>query len=150
MTSVQDWKTARCAKTEDTDHIQAIEALASLIEGDISPADAAQSITSAYAASLKATKRVSGPYRWYDTKLSTFWASYMSNAIGCFGSDEAHARLTSLLVEISELPDLKDDDGVVVKIDHHQTFWSDLPGWGFRFANTGLCESHRELPSDIV
>lgn len=149
MTSVQDWKTAKCAKTEDSDHITAVEALASLLEGNITPADAAQSIATAYTASLKATKRVSGPNRWYDTKLPAFWASYMSNAIECFGSDEVHARLTSLLVEISKLPDLKDDDGVVVKTNRHQTFWSDLPGWGFRFAKTGLCKSHHKLPSDV-
>jgi hypothetical protein len=140
MVSVQDWKAAQCAKTDDTDHIRAIEALASLLEGQTTPADAAQSITTAYAASLKAIKEDSGPSRWLSTKLSKFWANYMSIAIQCFGSTEVDARLTSLLVEISKLPDLSDEDGVVVKTNYDQIFWSDLPGWGFRFANTGLCK----------
>lgn len=149
MISVQDWKTSKCAKTEDTDHIKAIEALASLLEGNISAADAAQSITTAYTASLKATKGGDNHNSWYEAKVAQFWGSYMSDAIACFGATDVQARSISLLVEISKLPDLKDDDGVVVKTIHHQTFWSDLPGWGRHFASAGLCELQQEMMDDV-
>lgn len=66
----------------------------------------------------------------------------MSNAIACFGTTDVQARLISLLSEISGLPDLKNDDDVVIKTTHHQVFWSDLPDWGFQFANAGLCKLH--------
>lgn len=140
MVSVEDWKTAKCAKTDDTEHIQAIEALSSLLEGEKTPANAAQSITKAYAVSLKATKGGSDYNSWYETKVATFWASYMSDAIAYFGSAEVQARLISLLAEISKVSDLKDDDGVVIQNIHHQTFWSDLPGWYRQFVSAGLCK----------
>ena len=142
MVSVQDWKAAKCAKADDADHIRTIEALASLLEDDISPADAALSITTAYATLLKATKGGSVREFWYETKVSQFWRDYLSDAIQCFGSTEVQDRLISLLSEISKLPDLKDDDGVVVKTIDHETFWSDLPDWDYQFARTALCKLH--------
>lgn len=148
MISVQDWKTTKYAKTDDTDHIRAIEALASLLEGNISPTSAAQSITTAYEASLKETKGCSDRNLWCENKVSVFWESYMSDAISCFGSTQEQARLASLLLEISKLPDLKDHDGNVVKSIYNQTFWSDLPGWGWHFPSAGLCKSHLKTLSD--
>ena len=144
MVSVQDWKTAKCEETDDADHIRAIEALASLLEDNMSPADAARSITSAYATILKATKGASESDHnsWYETKVSKFWSFYMSDAIKCFGSTEAQGQLISLLSEISGLPDLEDDDGVVVRTKHHQTFWSDLPDWDRQFTSAALCKLH--------
>jgi hypothetical protein len=138
--SVKEWKKAKCAKTDDTEHLQAIETLSSLLEGETTPADAAQSITTAYAVSLKATKGGSDYNSWYETKVATFWASYMSDAIAYFGSAVVQDQLICLLVEISKVPDLKDDDGVVIKNIHHQTFWSDLPGWDRQFVSAGLCK----------
>lgn len=142
MISAQDWKATKSAKTNDTDQVRAIEALASLLEGSIPPASAAQSIAMAYTASLKATKGCSDRNLWCENKVSEFWSYYMSDAISCFGSTEEHARLTSLLFEISKLPDLKDDDGVVVKSRYDQIFWSDVPGWDPQFASTALCKLH--------
>lgn len=149
MISVQDWKTSKCAITEDTDHVKAIEALASLLGGNIFPADAAKSITTAYAASLKATKGGDNHNSWYETKVAQFWGSDMFDAIACYGGTDVQARLISLLVEISKLPDLKDDHGVVVKTIHHQTFRSDLPGWGRHFASAGLGKLHHNLLIDV-
>jgi len=148
MVSVQDWKTTKCAKAADTDHIRAIEALASLLEGNISPTSAAQSIATAYTASLKATKGCSDRNLWCENKVSVFWASHMSDAIACFGSTEEQVRLASLLLEISKLPDLKDDDGDVLKSRYNQIFWSDLPGWGLHFASTALCELYHKTLTD--
>lgn len=136
MISVQNWKIARCAETEDTDHIRAIDALASLLEGDTSPSEAAEAITKTYGPSLKA---IEGPWKdphWYHNKVTEFWVLYMSNAIRSFGSTEEHERLFELLIEISRQPDLEDDDGMVVKSIHHKTFWVDLPGWAGQVANT--------------
>lgn len=56
MLSVQDWKAAKCANADNVDHIRAIEALASQLEGNMTPVDAAKEITTAYKGSLKATK----------------------------------------------------------------------------------------------
>ena len=149
MVSVQDWKTARCADTEDTDHIRAIDALASLLEGDTSPSEAAKSITTAYAVSLKATKGGSDYNSWYETKVATFWASYMSDAIAFFGNAEVQEQLINLLVEISKVPDLKDDDGIVIRNIHHQTFWSNLPGWDRQFVSAGLCKYKHRMPTGV-
>jgi hypothetical protein len=100
MVSVQDWKAARCETTEDTDHIRAIEALASLLEGDTSPSDAAKAITGAYEASLKAIEGASREGLWYNNKVHHFWGIYMANAVRCFGSAVNHECLYELLVEI--------------------------------------------------
>lgn len=142
MVSLEDWKTAKCADIEDTDHIQAIETLASLLEGDLSPADAAKAITTTYEPSLKAIGGSSTEPLWYNNKVSEFWGIYMSNAVRCFGNIEAQEQLMNLLTEISQQPDLEDDDGVVVtSIDHH-VYWNDLPGWDRHFTDDGLRKSH--------
>ena len=140
MISVQDWKTAKCAEADDADHIRAIEALASLLEGNMTPADAAVKITKTYEASIKVINGSPRKALINDTKLHDFWGAYMSNAIRCFGGAEEHERLFALLVEISSLPDLMDDDGMVVQSDYCTTFWVDLPGWNFCFVDVGLCE----------
>ena len=141
MISVQDWKTAKCADTKDTDHTKAIEALTSLLEGDTFPSDAAKAITKTYEASLKVFRRPwKDPHR-YHNKVTEFWVLYMSNAIRSFGSAEEHERLFELLVEISRQPDLEDDDGMVVKSIDHKTFWVDLPGWAYEAENSASCMS---------
>jgi hypothetical protein len=140
MVSVQDWKTVKCAETEDADHIRAIEALASLLEGNTSPSDAAKAITKTYEASLKAIEGSSKKGLWYNTKVHQFWGIYMSNAIRSFGSAQDHERLFELLVEISGQDNLEDYDGIVMTSIDHKTFWVDLPGWGRHFVDDGLCK----------
>lgn len=140
MVSAQDWKTKLYLGPDDDVHVEAIEALASLLEGNVTPADAALKITKTYEASIKAVNGSSKEALYHDTRLHEFWSGYMSNAIRRFGGAEEQERLFELLVEISSLPDLMDDDGMVVKSDYRTTFWVDLPGWQFHFVDTGLCE----------
>jgi hypothetical protein len=52
MDSVQDWKKAVLAQTEDPDHVQAAEALALLLTGEADACDTAKSITMIYEADL--------------------------------------------------------------------------------------------------
>ena len=142
MVSVQDWKTAECAKVDDdddSDHIEAIEALASLLEGDITSTDAAKTITKTYEASLMSTEGRWKQPHWHISKVHDFWSRYMFDAIRSFGSAEEHERLFQLLIEISRQPDLEDYGGMVVSI-HDKVFWSDLPGWEC-FPDEGLCKS---------
>lgn len=145
MVSAQDWKTAnlvKCADADgmDADHVAAVEALASLLEGDMTPADAAESITTTYAASVKFTE---GPFQvgsWKTNKVYEFWGLFMSDAIRSFGSADNQERLFKLLVEISRQPDLEDNDGIAVKDVDLDTYWLDLPGWGDCFSDATLCK----------
>ncbi|GAB7325712.1 hypothetical protein MBLNU13_g09679t1 [Cladosporium sp. NU13] len=134
MISAQDWKTANLVRCEDADgidadHVAAVEALASLLEGDMTPADAAQCITTTYAASVKVAE---GPFKansWKINKVYKFWRVFMSNAIRSFGSAEDQERLFKLLVEISRQPDLEDDDGIVIGDLYLDPYWIDLPAY---------------------
>ena len=145
MISAQDWKTAnlvKCADADgiDADHVAAVEALASLLEGHMTPADAAQAITTVYAGSVKMAE---GPFKedsWPSNKVYRFWGVFMSNAIQHFGSAEDQERLFKLLVEISRRPDLEDDDGIVVRDMDLDTYWIDLPDWVDCFSDATLCE----------
>jgi hypothetical protein len=141
MISVQDWKTAKSAIAYDTDHAEAVKALASLLEGHITPTDAAEPITRAYAASVKAIQGPPKQAPWGINKLAEFWRVFMSDAIRSFGSPEQHERLFELLMEISRLPDLEDDDGMVVVTSDRKTYWVDLPDFDGCFAHAGLRKS---------
>ena len=129
MVSIQDWKTTECAQIDDSDHVEAIETLASLLEGDITPTDAAKMITKTYEASLKAIEGFWKDEHYHITKVHDFWSRYMTGTIRSFGSAEERERLFELLIEISRQPDLEDHDGMVMKSIDQKIFWSDLPGW---------------------
>lgn len=134
MVSVQDWKAAQYVSPDDTAHVAAIEALASLLEGNMTPADAAQSITTTYAASVKAMQR---QISWHTNDVADFWKVFMTNASRCFGGAEEHERFYELLIEISRQPDLEDDDSFVVT-SNSKTYWVDLPFFDGCFAHAGL------------
>ena len=138
MISVQDWKTAKSAIAYDTDHAEAVTALASLLEGHITPTDAAESITRAYTASVKVIQGPPKEAPWDINKLAEFWRVFVANAIRSFGTAEQHERLFELLMEISRQPDLEDDDGMVVVTSDRKTYWVDLPDFDGCFAHAGL------------
>lgn len=142
MESVQDWRNTERAATEDADHLRAIDAVASLLEGEASPAQAAEVITTTYESSLLET--FGRPWELKtDDKVSYFWAGYMSGAARTFGSAQSRERLVNLLVEISKRPDLEDADGFVITgINVDGVYWRDLPAWGRNFTSDGLCKLH--------
>lgn len=53
MVSVEDWKEAVLARTKDSDHVQAADALALLLNGEADADDTAKSITMIYEVDLE-------------------------------------------------------------------------------------------------
>lgn len=145
MVCVQKWAEEWRKRTEDPDHMRALEALVRLLKNDVSPLDAAKEITAAYEISLKVPLPVPRKNTLYYNKVCDFWALYMSDAIRIFGSIGERERLCQLLTEISRQPDVLDDNGFPVKgYDRDGVYWSDLPAWHLMFGMhcLGKCSLH--------
>lgn len=134
--TVQEWGSEQRAATDDDDHIQAINALVSLLENQASPTDAAKEITSAYEAWLRESP---GPTEHlYSNQVYYFFSFYFVDAIAAFGDVKSRDLLIELLKEISEIPDVKDVDGSSKKHESDAVYWRDLPTWPFAFAYDAL------------
>jgi hypothetical protein len=138
MDSVQDWKKAVHAQTEDPDHVQAAEALALLLNGEAAACDTAKGITMIYEADLE--RNNGSTYADGHNKVYGFWTNHMCNAILKFDSIVVQQRVVELLIEISKQPDVKTPDGSVKMHDGHEVYWRDVPGWEYNFADDILCK----------
>jgi hypothetical protein len=141
MESVQSYMEKVREHTKDPDHLRATEALASLVEGESSPADTAKIITTTYVSSLRSDRSVPKGDRWSYSKFHEFWGRTFSDFVRHHSGGEAQGPLINLLAEVSRQPDLKYEDGSVVTTDAGQVYWRDLPGWIFHFADEGLRKS---------
>lgn len=145
-TSVQDWLDEQRRQEGDPKHIQAVEALALLLENKASPPETARSITTTYEPTVRAmVARASGSDS-YHNKLYSFWALYFCGTVQTFGNIDTHERLIDLLVEISRQPDLLDEDGEPVTGYRDSVYWSDVPDWNRAFVEDGLCDVSRKIP----
>lgn len=140
MESVEDYMKKVHEYTTDADHLQANVALALFLEGEVSTAETAKTITTIYEPSLQAGQGIPNDHLWYKTKVHEFWGESLSTIIREFGSAEAQARLIDLLVEISRQPDLTYADGTPIVELNGEMYWKDLPGWSFGFTEDGLRE----------
>lgn len=137
--TVQEWRSEQRAATADKDHYQAMEALTSLLEGEISADEAAETITDIYSAELRKESRMTDENDCL--KICHFWDFYLLDAIEIFGTAEAQERMASLLVEMSRQPDVRTPDGSVKKHDNGEVWWRDLPKWSYHLLEHGLGES---------
>lgn len=122
------------AETSDSEHHQAIDALALLLENQESPADTAKAFTMVYENSIKTADRPTNVDS--RNKVHTFWALWMCDAIRTF--EGASKRLVDLLVEVSRQPDIIGIDRSPKKHIDGSIYWRDLPSWSFDFAEHGL------------
>lgn len=139
MASVQYWKDSVLAQTQDFDHIQTAEALAELLGGASSPADAAERITSIYEPPPE--MRAEWFHEGQNQKVIEFWGIHMHEAMSTFGDAETRDRLIALLIEMSKQPDVKNPDGSL-KGGTGGTYWKDLPDWEWQFSYYGLGKSY--------
>lgn len=139
MDQVETWKRSVLARTNDTDQVQAAEALALLLKGEASAEHTAKRITMIYEVSLKAKNGSIHPDD--SINVSYFWTVHLFGAIRTFSSTATHQLLIDLLVEISTQHDVKSPDGSVKTFCDRWIYWKDLPDWEWNFANDGLCES---------
>jgi hypothetical protein len=138
MDSVQDWKKAVLALTDDSDQIQAAEALALLFSGEADADDTAKSITMLFEVNLK--RNNGSTYNDCHNPVYEFWSNHMLNAILIFGSTVVNQRLIDLLKEISKQPDVITPDGSVKMHGRYEAYWRDVPGWEYSFAEELLCK----------
>lgn len=136
--TVQEWRSEQRAATADEDHYQAMEALTSLLEGEISANEAAKTITDVYGALIGKETRMTTDDDIL--KICDFWDFYMLDAIEIFGTAIAQERLASLLVEMSRQPDMKTPDGYVKEHGNGEVWWRDLPKWSYHLLEHGLGE----------
>lgn len=134
--TVQEWGILQRAATDDNDHVQAINALVSLLEEQASPTDAAKEITSAYEVWLRESAKPTE--HLYSNKVYYFFSFYFIDAIEAFGDVKSRDLLIELLKEISERPDVKDIDGSLKKHESGAVYWRDLPTWPFAFGYDAL------------
>ena len=139
MDSIQDWKKAVLANTEDPDQVQAAEALALLLSGEADANDTARSITMTFEVDLK--RNNGSTYADGHNKFYCFCMNHMCNAIVRLGSTVVHQRLIELLKEISKQPNVKTPDGSVKMHEGCEAYWRDVPGWEYSFAEEILCKS---------
>jgi len=138
MDSVQDWKKAVLALTDDSDQIQAADALALLLNGEADADDTARSITMIFEVDLK--RNNGSTHADCHNKVYEFWTNHMLLAILKFGSTVVNQRLIDLLKEISKQPDVKTPDGSVKTHGRYEAYWRDVPGWEYSFAEELLCK----------
>jgi hypothetical protein len=132
--TAQRWATATKTGTNNTNHHQAIDALALLLDDRASPSNTAETITVAYENSIKANSSPTD----LDKDVSAFYGRYLCDAIRAF--DSACKCLIDLLVETSEQSDIKSADGSLTKHRNGSVYWRDLPGWTANFMDYGIRE----------
>lgn len=160
LLTVQDWAKTMHTETQDSDHGQAIDALASMLKDEASPADTAKTITAAYERFLKGkptattTEADGGP-----NKVVHFWVFNMCDAIRNLGNPSSTERLVELLCSISKQPDVHSSDESVVKhkesSGQESVYWRDLPGWISNFMDQCLCKwvwqfRHAAIDEEII
>lgn len=154
MMSVQDWSETWRETTGYPNEIQAIEALALLLDGKVSAPETAKTITMTYERSIRAGM-VQCPEETVSItdSVTDFWEREMCDAIRTFGNVDTHERLMDLLVEISRQPDILDPRGRQVmhagKHGRDSVYWSGVPGWESALVALGLCTLSHAHPVNI-
>jgi hypothetical protein len=141
LNTVRDWLEAQHAVTTDRDHIQAIDAVALLLEHRVSPADTAKAVTEALQTQLSnRSEPTSSEHDDYNV-VDDFWDLTMCSAIRIFGDAGDRELLIDLLAEIALRPDVIATNGAVMKHRNGKVYWKDLPRWLFYLHDTALCKS---------
>jgi hypothetical protein len=130
LATVQDWNKSTREHLKASDHLDAIDALITLINDSKSPSAAAAIITKAY------SNYVEQPLEDSESdRVQRFWG-ILCDAARTFGS--AQKRLIDLLYEISTQPEVKATDRSIAKDRNGRIYWRHLPGLPFALCDDAL------------
>ena len=108
------------------ENLRAIDTIELLMQGLLSPTEAAQEIAGTFEPRLASKQRQS---------IGSLWG-IISEATRCSGHIVAQ-RLAELMTAITQLPDIVDVGGHPVK-HGGAVLWRELPSWGWIFYEHGL------------
>lgn len=131
LATVQDWTKVRRERVAASDHLDAIDALAMLLNGSESPSAAAAIITKAYSSYVEQPVKNSD-----NDRVLPFW-TMLCDAARMFGS--AQSRLIELLHEISLQPDMSATNRPLATYPGGLIYWLDLAGFPFALCDDALC-----------
>jgi len=118
------------AKVKNNTHLQTAEEqrtiviLQDLFDGNINAEDAARSIASNYERRLKSGD--TGTTAW------ALWTVVCHAIVDPRTGIDSLAQLAQMLIKISKLPDVVDDQGRLV-VEDKRIFWHDVPEFSFWF-----------------
>lgn len=130
--SIEAWaNAARQDKyRQDSEHQRAIDTFQALLEGNITPNTAADTISSLYQPKIK-------------RNVPTLWGILCEVVRALGGNKEINERLVDLLNSISQLPDVTDvhGNGITPAWTSAGVYWRDLPELAMMFREYAIGKS---------